>query len=240
MTRKLFSLLMSSVALVLLMGAGVEQGTPVLTEEDGEEAPQAAIQTSAEVRAEPVPAAAGASVLSMVEELDSTLTVDGHPVTKDVAKTYCGQTTYVALVPMAQCLDSSVTSAWDAGSQTMTVTSSKLNLTAAVGQLYLTANGRYLYAPEGVQMADGQVMVPLAVLTEAFGASLTWDAATGITAVTCGSGGAVSGDQYYNADDLYWLDKGRSIEQFSWTVQYSYPHLMGESLDVSGFLSSHV
>ena len=36
------------------------------------------------------------------------------------------------------------------------------------------------------------------------------------------------------------MDKGRSIEQFSWNVQYSYPHFMGESLDISGFLSSHV
>lgn len=207
MTRKLFSLLMSSVAVVLLMGAGVEQDSSVLVSEDEEETAQAAIQMAAQVQAEPVPAAAGASVLSMVEELDPTLTVDGQPVTTDVAKTYRGETTYVALVPMAQCLDSSVTTSWDDGSQTMTVSSSKLNLTATVGQLYLTANGRYLYAPEGIQMADGQVMVPLAVLTEAFGASLTWDGATGVTAVTRGSGGAVSGDQYYNADDLYWLSR---------------------------------
>ena len=36
------------------------------------------------------------------------------------------------------------------------------------------------------------------------------------------------------------MDKGMSIEQFSWTVQYSYPHFMGGRLNISGFLSSHV
>ena len=36
------------------------------------------------------------------------------------------------------------------------------------------------------------------------------------------------------------MDKGRSIEQFFWTVQDSYPRFMGESLDISGVLSSHV
>ena len=206
MTRKLFSLLMSSFALVLLMGAGVEQDSAALVTEDEAEHTQPAVPATEE-QAEPVPAVAGESVLAMVEELDPTLTVDGQPVTTDVAKTYRSETTYVALVPMAQCLDSTVSSSWDAGSQTMTVTSSKLNLTATVGQLYLTANGRYLYAPLEMQMADGQVMVPLAVLTEAFGASLTWDAATGITSVTRGSGAAVSGDQYYNENDLYWLSR---------------------------------
>ena len=35
MTRKLFSLLMSSFALLLLMGAGVEEDSAVLMEEDG-------------------------------------------------------------------------------------------------------------------------------------------------------------------------------------------------------------
>ena len=36
------------------------------------------------------------------------------------------------------------------------------------------------------------------------------------------------------------MDKDRSIEQFSWTVQYSYPRFMGESLAISGVLFSHV
>ncbi len=35
------------------------------------------------------------------------------------------------------------------------------------------------------------------------------------------------------------MDEGRSIEQFSWTVQCPCPRFMGESLVISGFLFSH-
>ena len=42
------------------------------------------------------------------------------------------------------------------------------------------ANGRYLYIPEGVQAVNGQVTVPLSVVTEAFGATLSWNASTGV------------------------------------------------------------
>lgn len=206
MTRKLFSLLMSSFALVLLMGAGVEQDSAALVTEDEAEHTQPAVPATEE-QAEPVPAVAGESVLAMVEELDPTLTVDGQPVTTDVAKTYRSETTYVALVPMAQCLDPTVNVTWDAGNKTVTVTSSNLTLTATAGQLYLTANGRYLYIPETVRVVNGRMTVPLSVLTEAFGASLIWDGTTGTVAVTRGSGAAVSGDQYYNADDLFWLSR---------------------------------
>ena len=43
MTRKLFSLLMSSFALVLLMGAGVEQDSAALVTEDEAEHTQPAV-----------------------------------------------------------------------------------------------------------------------------------------------------------------------------------------------------
>lgn len=208
MTRKLFSLLMSSFALLLLMGAGVEEDSAVLMEEDGAEATQTtATQPQTPVQADPVPAVAGESVLNLVEDLDYTLTVNGQPVSTDVAKTYRNETTYVALVPMAQCLDATVLYKWDSGTQTMTVHNDKLVLTAKVGQLYLTVNGRYLYTPEGIQMENGQVIVPLSALTKAFDASLTWNAATGVTAVTRGSGAAAFGEQYYNANDLFWLSR---------------------------------
>ena len=193
MTRKLFSLTLSAFALLLLMGAGVEEDSAgqIQTEKGTREAQL--VQTSETHdqeadQAHMVTAVAGSSVLTLVEDMDRTLTVDGKPVSSEVSKTQKSGTTYVALVPMAKELDSSVSVTWDGGSQTVTVRSSKLNLTAKVGQLYLVANGRYLYIPEGVQLVNGRVTVPLSVLTEAFDASLTWNAATGVVAVTRGSG----------------------------------------------------
>ena len=208
MTRKLCSLLISSFAVLLLMGAGVEEDSAALVDESGSESVQtAAARVGAEEQAEPASAVSGESVLSQVEEVDPTLTVDGQPVSTDVAKTYRGDTTYVALVPMSKCLDSTILSKWDAGTRTATVHNDKLELKATVGNLYLTVNNRYFYAPEGIQIENGQVMVPLSALVKAFDGSLTWNGSTGITAVTRGSGAAKFGEQYYNADDLFWLSR---------------------------------
>ena len=208
MTRKLCSLLISSFAVLLLMGAGVEEDSAALVDESGSESVQtAAARVGAEEQAEPASAVAGESVLSQVDEVDPTLTVDGQPVSTDVAKTYRGDTTYVALVPMSKCLDSTILSKWDAGTRTATVHNDKLVLKATVGNLYLTVNNRYFYAPEGIQIENGQVMVPLSALVKAFDGSLTWNGSTGITAVTRGSGAAKFGEQYYNADDLFWLSR---------------------------------
>lgn len=121
MTRKLFSLTLSAFALLLLMGAGVEQSSAALvSESDGTAAEAAVRQVDAEQdqeadRAEPVPAVAGGSVLTLVENLDRTLTVDGEPVSTEVGKTQRNGTTYVALVPMAKELDPTASAAWDAG-----------------------------------------------------------------------------------------------------------------------------
>lgn len=208
MTRKLCSLLISSFAVLLLMGAGVEEDSAALVDESGSESVQtAAARVGAEEQAEPASAVSGESVLSQVEEVDPTLTVDGQPVSTDVAKTYRGDTTYVALVPMSKCLDSTILSKWDAGTRTATVHNDKLVLKATVGNLYLTVNNRYFYDPEGIQIENGQVMVPLSALVKAFDGSLTWNGSTGITAVTRGSGAAKFGEQYYNADDLFWLSR---------------------------------
>ena len=208
MTRKLCSLLISSFAVLLLMGAGVEEDSAALVDESGSESVQtAAARVGAEEQAEPASAVSGESVLSQVEEVDPTLTVDGQPVSTDVAKTYRGDTTYVALVPMSKCLDSTILSKWDAGTRTATVHNDKLVLKATVGNLYLTVNNRYFYAPEGIQIENGQVMVPLSALVKAFDGSLTWNGSTGITAVTRGSGAAKFGEQYYNAADLFWLSR---------------------------------
>ena len=208
MTRKLCSLLISSFAVLLLMGAGVEEDSAALVDESGSESVQtAAARVGAEEQAEPASAVSGESVLSQVEEVDPTLTVDGQPVSTDVAKTYRGDTTYVALVPMSKCLDSTILSKWDAGTRTATVHNDKLVLKATVGNLYLTVNNRYFYAPEGIQIENGQVMVPLSALVKAFDGSLTWNGSTGITAVTRGSGAAKFGEQYYNADELFWLSR---------------------------------
>lgn len=212
MTRKLFSLTLSAFALLLLMGAGVEQDPAAEPQTEKGTRGAQLVETSETHdqeadQAHTVTAVAGSSVLTLVEDMDRTLTVDGKPVSSEVNKTQRSGTTYVALAPMVAELDPSAAVSWDGSSGTVTVNSSKLNLSATVGQLYVVANGRYLYLPEGVQVVNGRVTVPLSVLMEAFDASMTWNAATGVVAVTRGSGALTPADQYYNQNDLFWLSR---------------------------------
>ena len=227
MKRKLFSTLLCAFALLLLMGAGVEQDSAaaaIVIEEESASADGSAqvletgIQTgieaqdTEEISADEIYLEAinsDGTQTSVTAEpavaLDHTLLVNGQPVPADTGKTVEQGTTYVALAAMAQTLDPSVTITWDGGSSTAAVQSAVLDLTAKVGQQYLVANGRYLYVPEGVRMEAGRVVVPLKELVKAFDAKLSWDPADGTTSITTGSGGIASGDSFYNQDDLFWL-----------------------------------
>lgn len=80
-------------------------------------------------------------------------------------------------------------------------------VTAKVGQLYMVANGRYLYLPESAQVVEGRLTVPLWAVAEAFDAKVGWDSATGTVTVTRGSGAIQSGESYYDQNDLFWLSR---------------------------------
>lgn len=211
MKHKLFSVVLCGFALILLTGAGAaeaETGVLLMDEEIGEAAQQVeTLYTEAELPETAVPAAEGVSPQELTEQIDTALCVDGEYVSVEVARVQHDGVTYVALAPMAKELDESVQIGWDGSSSTVTVKSSKLSLTAKVGQPYIQANDRYLYVPEGVQMVGGKVTVPLSVLVKAFDARLFWDAASGTVVVNRGSGAIQSGDSYYNQDDLFWLSR---------------------------------
>lgn len=211
MIRKLFSTLLCAFALLLLMGAGTapQQPVTVLAEEESAAEINGALETENQsvykVSSQAIPAAAAASPIELAESTESRLLVDGIAAPAEVEMTQKDGVTYVALANMALCLDETAAVNWNAESQVLTVTTSKLSLTAKVGQLYLEANGRYLYLPEGVQMVNGKVVVPLWAVTEAFGAKLGWESSSGIVTVTRGSGAIQSGDSYYDQNDLFWL-----------------------------------
>ena len=218
MIRKLMSLPLCVLALLLLMGASAapQQSDALLAEEESAALDETALETEAQVSIEekaeteeeyevPWGLRPFEEPAQPQAEVDSTLLVDGTAVPESVGRYVENGVTYVALAPMAQVLDSTVSINWDG--TTATVYSDRLNLTAQVGQLYLVANGRYLYIPEGVRMVNNMVTVPLSTLVEAFGATLTWDGATGVTRIARGTGGIVSGDAFYNQNDLFWLSR---------------------------------
>ena len=214
MTRKLFSMLLCAFALLLLMGAGTapEQSAAILAEEESavvfnDPALEADTRSLDKASSQAIPAAAGASPLELAENTESGLLIDGVQAPAEVAMTRQNGVTYVALAGMSAALDSTTQVSWDGGSGTVTVTAAKVKITAQVGQLYLEANGRYLYLPDTVQMLDGRVTVPLWAVIKAFDAQMSWDAASGVISLTRGTGGIQSGDSYYNQENLFWLSR---------------------------------
>ena len=235
--RKLFALLMSSFAIVLLMGAGVED-TPAEVDEVASsirtEEPSAPVEEPVDDltqtdMVEPEPEADGLSPAPEGEEDgsadpagedpaeepaeepettgDETLLIDGQPAPVQASKTIVDGVTYVSLKVVSQILEPACAVAWDEASACVTVTAPGLTLTAGAGDLYLQANGRYLYLPDGVQVVEGQTMVPLNALAEVFGATVGWDAATATVTVTTGGYVLESGESYYNEEDLFWLSR---------------------------------
>lgn len=97
-----------------------------------------------------------------------------------------GGQTYVSLSAAAQSVDPYAQVGWDG--RTMTVTSGGTTVTATSGRIYVVANGRYLYAPNGVQIIDGQVYIPDTVAVKAFS-------------------GLQDGDSFYDQSALFWLSR---------------------------------
>ena len=212
MKRKLFSTALCAFALLLLMGAGVVSQHPsaVLAEEE------CFIQTGAALAHDTqplygmsaaIPAVAGPDPLKLAQNRRDDLLIDGESAPADIVMNRQNGVSYVSLAPMAKVLDETTAVSWDAGTQTAVLKTEKLELTAKVGQLYLIANGRYLYLPDRVQLTDGQVMVPLWALAQAYDASVGWEASTGTATVTRGSGAILPGDEYYDSNTLFWLSR---------------------------------
>ncbi len=220
MKRKLFSMLLSAFALLLLMGAAAvpEQAELILAQEESvavtdEQMLETEIQlevNDASAEGEEMPEAT-AEAQQIAEEpavlFDELVLIDGQPAPIEIGRIQSEGTTYVSLAAMAKALDESAAAAWNGSTGTVTVTTANLTMTARLGDHYVIANGRYLYVAERVGQSNGTVMVPLSVVTKAFDAKLTWDAASGKILVQRGSGALMSGAAFYNQDDLFWLSR---------------------------------
>lgn len=139
------------------------------------------------------------------------LYIDGRPV--DLSATVLSNTTYVSLRTMTEVLRPDSSISW--GNGQVTVRAGRFTLSAAPGNLYLEANGRTLFAPLGVLVKNGHVLVPVRTLAAALDAKVAWDAKSGNTLITSGSGAIVSAGSFYDSSSLYWLSHIISAESQS-------------------------
>lgn len=113
---------------------------------------------------------------------------------------------YVSLREFACAVDNSVVN-WDNETKTSTVTTDSLELHATAGEYYIDANGRILWCEKGVFIRDDILFVPLRQAAQAFGFDAYYDAETHSTSLTRVRGSIVSGDEFYDEDELYWLSQ---------------------------------
>lgn len=177
-----------ALSTVLFLGIIVQQAAAL---EDSTASADPAVAEDSAVSEQQAAVPEGPSVL-----LDNT-------VIETAAPSLYEQTTYVSLRGVATALRPDAVVTWEGDHAA--VTAEGLSMTVYPNSKYLVANGRYLYVPKGVYAEDGTIMVPVRVLSQALDAQVEWDAASGNIYLTSGTGAIVSGDQYYNSDDLYWL-----------------------------------
>lgn len=129
-------------------------------------------------------------------------TVNGQAV-EDLNLTVINGSTYASLSVVAQAIRSDVSVAWE--NNQACVTADNLNITAKPGDVYIQANGRYLWVPSGVILENNRVMVPIRTIAQAMSAGLIWNPETGIVELYRGAGSILPAEQFYNSTDLYWL-----------------------------------
>ena len=101
---------------------------------------------------------------------------------------------------------------WNDRTKTASVKADGFSLTATSGDIYIYANGRYLYTVGAVKIIDDRICVPIRPLAKALGVSVDWDGATRSITLTKGNRNFAWADSYYNSDDLYWLSRIISAE----------------------------
>lgn len=127
------------------------------------------------------------------EPRDEQLMIDGEPAPLTLNKMFYHDTTYVGMAAMVQLLDPTAKITWEQATQSITVTSDKLNLSAKLGQRYIVANGEYLNMAEPLGALNNRTMIPMATLVKAMGGTVWWNPENRVTYVTRGSGAIVPG-----------------------------------------------
>lgn len=136
--------------------------------------------------------------------------VDGEPLW---GAYIANDTTMVPLRRFCESISSDCKVSWNGKTRTAYVSADGLSITARCGKEYIVANGRYIYVGKNSFISDaGVFMLPVRALAKAFGASVRWDNSSRSTAVTSGSGTIESGDEFYDADAVYWLARIISAE----------------------------
>ena len=115
-----------------------------------------------------------------------------------------GSTTYVPLRKFCNAMGWCNVS-WNGATNTATVSTGTLTVSATQNALYISANGRYFYTVDKVLNLDGTLWVPIRPMAKAYGLDLSWDGDARAVRLTSAGQTLISGDRFYKSDEVLWL-----------------------------------
>lgn len=130
---------------------------------------------------------------------------DGKLLSMDKSALLIDGTTYIPLQAFCSVIAPGGSTLWDEASRTATYTSGTFSISAALGENYIVANGRYLCKDQPVRMMDDSIYIPVRTIAMAFGFSVEWVAFSRSVDLWTGTGTVEPGETYYDSTDLMWL-----------------------------------
>ena len=91
--------------------------------------------------------------------------------------------------------------------KTATVTYGSTTISVTTGKRYISVNGRYFYGIGEIKNINGSLYVPIRPLARALELEVEWNASTRSVNLKRASWTLVDAENYYNADELYWLSR---------------------------------
>ncbi|NLA87230.1 MAG: copper amine oxidase [Clostridiales bacterium] len=130
--------------------------------------------------------------------------IDGQPADQHIPSLLLNSTTYVSIRAFSMAMGAESVTYNNGAAE---VLAPDLTVQAAIGSMYLVANGRYLFVPDTCILVNNSIMVPVRILCKAFGASVEWNGAAYSINITKGTGAITPGSDFYDDTDLYWMSR---------------------------------
>ena len=136
--------------------------------------------------------------------------LDGRAMSAAYGSAIRSGTSYLPLRAVADHYGGKLT--WDAKNRTACWSISGLEIKARAGDCYIEANGRALYAGQGIFIQNGRLMVPTRLVAQSLGGSAEWNGKARSVHISAGGSRIRSGSSTYDSDALYWLSRIISAE----------------------------
>ena len=116
--------------------------------------------------------------------------------------------TYVPMRAFLELMLQNCDAVWEQDAETATLTSEGFFASYTMGSRYMVVNGRYLFFPDDAFNINGTIVAPIRELAKIFSLDVNWDHEEWIIELDASEPVVfASGDEFYDADSLYWLSR---------------------------------